>query len=186
MIVYDLISSIIPLSEEIKSRLDSILKEKTFSKKEFLLREGQVSNHVYFIEKGLVRIYYVRDDLEICSGLLLEGRVMISVESFFNRQKSYEYIQAIEETSVYYISFDELESLYRDFVEFNIVGRKLITEYYLKSEARNYLLRRQTAEEKFLSFQRLFGADTVRIPRKDIASYLGINLETLSRLAKKI
>jgi len=186
MIVYDLIGHIIPLSVELKIRLDSILKERTFKKKEFLLKEGQVSNHVYFIEKGLVRIYYIKDDLEICSGLLLEGGVMISVNSFFNREKSYEYMQAIEETIVHYISFDELESLYRDFIEFNIVGRKLITDYYVRSEERNYLLRRQSAEEKFQSFQRLFGADTVRIPRKDIASYLGINLETLSRLTKKI
>jgi CRP-like cAMP-binding protein len=186
MMVYDFIAGIIPLSAGLRERLDSILRVKDFGKKEFLLREGQVCDRIYFVEKGLVRIYYLKDGVEMCSGLLLEGGFMISVESFFRRHKSYEFIQAVEETTVYYISFDELEALYRDFPEFNIVGRKLITEYYIRSEERNYVLRRLSAREKFRYFQELFGANTVRVPRKDIASYLGINLETLSRLSRRI
>ena len=185
MMVHDFIADIIPLSGELRERLDSILKMKVFGRKEFLLREGQVCDKIYFVEKGLVRLYYLKDGVEICSGLLLEGGFMISVESFFRKQKSYEFMQAVEETTVYYILFEELEALYKDFTEFNIVGRKLITEYYIRSEERNYILRRLSAREKFRHFQELFGANTVRIPRKDIASYLGINLETLSRLSRK-
>jgi CRP-like cAMP-binding protein len=186
MMVHDFIASIVPVSAALRERLDSILKSNVFGKKEFLLKEGQVCDKIYFVEKGLVRIYYLNEGVEICSGLLLEGGFMISVESFFRRQKSYEFIQAVEETEVLYISFDELEAVYRDFPEFNIVGRKLITEYYIRSEERNYVLRRLSAREKYKYFQGLFGANTVRIPRKDIASYLGINLETLSRLSGKI
>ena len=78
---------------------------------------------------------------ELCSGLLSEGSLVISVNSFFNRTPSYEFIQAIEDTCVQFITYEELESLYRDFPEFNIIGRKLITAYYIASKDRNYLLR---------------------------------------------
>jgi len=176
------LNTIHPLSNGVQKRLTAVLKSKFFKKKDILLREGQVCNHVYFVQEGLLRVYYLKDGVEICSGLLAEGGVVISVKSFFNRETGDEFIQALEDTSVYYINYDELELLYKDFPEFNIIGRRLITDYYVKSEERNYLLRKQTAHEKFAYFQKNFGHLTARVPRRDIASYLGINLETLSRL----
>ena len=180
--VLDFLNSIIPISENLKIRLESILRTAEFKKKTVLLKEGQVSNYIYFIESGLIRIYYIKEDKEICSGLICEGGLAISVKSFFNREKSDEFIETIEDTRAQYISFQELEQLYIDFPEFNIVGRRLITQYYVKSEERNFLLRKQTAQEKFQFFQKHFGHLISRVQRKDIASYIGINLETLSRL----
>lgn len=104
------------------------------------------------------------------------------MKSFFDRVRSDEFIQALEDLTAYYISYDELEALYRDLPEFNIVARKLITAYYVRSEERNYLLLRQSAQEKIAYFQEHFGHLVSRVPRKDIASYLGVTLETLSRL----
>ena len=132
--VLDFLNSIIPISENLKIRLESILRTAEFKKKTVLLKEGQVSNYIYFIESGLIRIYYIKEDKEICSGLICEGGLAISVKSFFNREKSDEFIETIEDTRAQYISFQELEQLYTDFPEFNIVGRRLITQYYVKSE----------------------------------------------------
>jgi CRP-like cAMP-binding protein len=178
----DFLNSIIPVSENLKNRLDTILRTAEFKKKTVLLKEGQISNYIYFIESGLLRVYYIKDDKEICSGLVCEGGLAIAVKSFFKREKSDEFIETIEDTRVQYMSYEELERLYIDFPEYNIVGRKLITEYYVKSEERNFLLRKQTAQEKFQYFQKHFGHLMSRVQRKDIASYIGINLETLSRL----
>src|ERR1700743_605929 len=92
----DFLDKVFPLSDQIRARLNSIIRMETFKKKEFLLREGQTCNHIYFIEKGLIRIYYLKDGLEICSGLLSEGGMAIAVRSFFKREPSDEFIQAIE------------------------------------------------------------------------------------------
>lgn len=178
----DFLNAFHPLSDQLKDRLNSILKKDTFKKKTILLKEGQVCNHIYFIEEGLVRVYYLKDGVEICSGLLCEDGVLISVKSFFNQVPSDEYIQVLEDLTAYYISHRELEDLYRDFPEFNLIARKLITAYYVQSEQRNYLLRRLTAQEKIQYFWNHFGHLVARVPRKDIASYLGVTLETLSRL----
>ncbi len=183
--VFAFLNSITPLSEKIKIRLNSILKARTFKKKEFILKEGEFCNNIYFIQQGLVRIFYNKDGLEWCSGILSEGGVCVSVHSFFDRKRSYEYIQAIEETVVYYLTYDELEVLYKDFLEYNIVGRKLITEYYVRSEERNYWLRKHTAKEKYELFTERFSDIIGRIPVKDIASYVGMEIETLSRLRRK-
>ena len=177
----DYLHSIAPLSAELKDRLQSIIKMKSLKKKDFLLKEGQVNDKIYFIQKGLLRVYYTHDGVEMCSGLLCEGGLVIAVRSFFKREPSTEYIQALEDTDVFYITFEEQEALYRDFPEYNGIGRKLITEYYVRSEDRNYLLRRHSVQEKIKWFETCFGHLIGRVPRKDIASYLGINLETLSR-----
>jgi CRP-like cAMP-binding protein len=177
-----LLENIGPLSPSLRQRLTGMLKMQTFKKKDYLLREGQLAKYIYFIETGLIRIFYLKDGVELCSGLLNEGMIAISVRSFFNRKPSYEYIQALEDTQTCYISYDEMESLYQEFPEFNVIGRKLITEYYVNSEDRNYWLRKQSAQEKFAFFSENLGHLLSRVPRKDIASYLGITLETLSRM----
>ena len=136
------LDAIHPLSPALRERLQMTLKKEEYKKKTLLLKEPQTSNKVYFIEKGLVRVYYVKNGVEICSGLLCEGGVLISVKSFFDRVRTEEYMQALEDLTVYFISYDELEALYLDLPEFNVVARKLITAYYVKSEERNYMLRR--------------------------------------------
>ena len=176
------LESVSPLSEGLILRLNSILKHRSVKKREFLLKPGQFNDEIYFIEKGLVRLYYIEDGIENCSGLLAEGGIMVSVRSFFKREKSNEYIQAIEDTEVFYITFDEQEELYSDFPEYNLIARKLITEYYVMSEDRNYMLRRHSAQDKLRLFEKKLSHLNGRVPRKDIASYLGINLETLSRI----
>jgi CRP-like cAMP-binding protein len=101
-----------PISDALKQKLASTLKRQVFKKKSFLLREGQIDKHIYFIEEGLIRIYYIKDGTELCSGLLNEGMVCVSVRSFFKRTPSYEYIQAVENTIAYSVSYEELEYLY--------------------------------------------------------------------------
>jgi CRP-like cAMP-binding protein len=150
-----------------------------------LLKEGQVANYIYFIERGLVRSYYLKDGNEVCSWFMKEGDVIISVNSFFNRIPSYEYLQAIEDTTVYFIHYDQLQNIYKKFIEFNIVGRILTEKYYQLSEERLFLMRRQKASERYNHLLEHHPEILQRVPRTYIASYLGITLETLSRINKK-
>jgi CRP/FNR family transcriptional regulator, anaerobic regulatory protein len=181
-----LFNSIHPLTEAAKSFLDAKIRVYEFSKKAYLLKEGQVCNDIYFIESGLIKSFYKKEDKEVTSWFMKENDIVISVKSFLKREKSYEYIQAIENSVVHAISHDDLDELYKVSLEFNIIGRIVTETYYVLSEERLFSMRKQKAEERFAFLLKEHPEIIQRAPVKDIASYLGISQETLSRIRSKM
>lgn len=175
-------NSVHPLTLEFNQRLSGVIQSKDISKKSFLLKEGQVCNHIYFIEKGFIRSFYMKDGKEITAWFMKEDDFIISVNSFYKREPSYEYIQAIEDSTVNFVHYDDLQKLYNDFVEFNINGRLLTIHYYILSEERLYSMRKQSAEERIKFLLDKHPEIFRRAPLGYIATYLGISLETLSRI----
>ena len=178
------LESIHPMSDSLKQHLAVTLKEKHLAKKDYLLKAGHVSRNICFIAKGLLRCFYIKDDLEVCSWFMKEGDVIVSVESFFQQKPSYESIQALEDCLVYYITYDELQYTYRHYSEFNFIGRVMLEKYYVLSEQRLYSMRMQTAVERYHHLLQHFPELVQRVSTTDIASYLGVRRETLSRKKK--
>ncbi len=116
------LNSIHSLTAETNEYLTSTLKRIDIFKKDFILKQSHVCFNIYFVSKGLVRCFYIRDDKEVSSWFMIEGDVIVSVESFFNQTPSYESIQALEDCTLYYISYNELQFAYNNFPEFNFVG----------------------------------------------------------------
>jgi CRP-like cAMP-binding protein len=184
-ILLQFLNSVHPLSPQLKERINSIIQIKQVAKKEFLLSEGQTSNYIYFIEKGFIRSYYIKNGKEITAWFMGDNDLIISVNSFFTRTPSHENVQAIEDSVVHFIHYDELEKIYHDFVEFNIIGRKLTTHYYVLSEERAFNMRWRTAEERYEFLLKKHPEILQKAPINQIATYLGIATETLSRIRRK-
>lgn len=176
------LESIHPMSDGLKQHLASMLKEKQLPRKEYLLRAGHVSRKICFIAKGLLRCFYIKDEQEVSSWFMKEGDVIVSVESFFSQEESYESIQALEDCLLYYITYDELQYLYRYFPEFNFIGRVLLEKYYKLSEQRLYSLRMQRSQERYEYLLTNHHELVLRVPAKHLASYLGITEQYLSML----
>lgn len=176
------INSIYPLGHDFNEYLSLILRERTYRKKDFLLKAGHVCRTIWFVRKGCVRCFYNDDDLEVCSWFMKEGDWVISVDSFFKQKPSYESIQALEDCNAYSIEYDQLQYLYKRYPEFNVIGRVLTERYYALSEERLYSLRMKSAAERYNFLRDRYGEIVQRIPSKYIASYLGITEETLSRI----
>jgi CRP-like cAMP-binding protein len=176
------LQSIHPLSPDLQEHLSQILQLKVVQKKEYLLKPGQVCNKIYFIEKGMARCFYMKYDKEISSWFMKEGDVIISVESFFSQKPSYECIQAIEDCVLHSMRQDELQYIFRHFPEFNYIARVLTEKYYTLSEQRLYSLRMERAFERYNYLINYHPELVKRVPSTFIASYLGITLETLSRI----
>ena len=121
------LNSINKLSPKLELHLLDVLKYKEYKKNEFLLKEGQVCKSINYISIGCVRSYYKKFGNEICSWFMMEGDVIISVDSFFNQVPAYESIQAIENTTVFYIDYNELQFLYYNYPEFNLLCSSIIT-----------------------------------------------------------
>lgn len=176
------LNSIYPLSKPAKEFLFEHLKEIEIPKKEFILKQGRICFNIYFVQIGLLRCFYNKDDKEISSWFMKEGDVIFSVESFLNQTPGYENIQALEDSLLYYVDYDELQYLYSHCPEFNFIGRVVTEKYYKLSEQRLYSLRMQKAKERYNFILEHFPQFILRVPSKYIASYLGITEETLSRI----
>ncbi len=147
--VIDFLNSIKPMSPELILHLESILKYATFNKRQFVHDQGKICKYIWFIEKGALGSFYERHGKQLCSWFMMEGDVITVVRSFFTQVKSYESIQAIEDTHTWYISYNELQWIYENFPEFNYHGRILTEKYYQLSDHRLYLLHNQTAAQKY-------------------------------------
>jgi len=179
-------SAIYPVSEGLQQDLLARTEILELPRRTHVLRDGQRADHVWMVLSGLLRAYYLKDGLEICSSFMQEQHLIVSVNSFYNRQPGYEFIETLEDTVVARIHYDALQELYKKHLEFNYIVRVLTERYTMLSEERLFLLRKQTAEDRYLHLLNHDPELLQRVPLKYIASYLGMNLETLSRIRKKI
>lgn len=173
------------MSVTLSEKLNEIIQVKNLPKRTCLLKEGEISNEIYFVEKGFLRSFYVKDDKEITAWFMSENDVVISVTSFFKRVKSYESIETLEDSILHFIKYDELEDVYKNFPEFNLIGRLLTTHYYIQSEERVYNMRKQSASERYQFLIQKHPHILIRASLTQISSYLGVSLETLSRVRAK-
>ncbi len=173
------------LSPELTDRIISVTKFITYQAGDFILKEGQVCTKACLVVKGLARSYYINEDKDITSRFMDEGFIITSWISYYTQQPGNEFIEALEETTLTCIDYADIQKLYSEFPEFNIVGRKQAEYGFYLAEQRTQILRKHTAEEKYKFFLDNYPTMMQRVALKHIATYLGMNEETLSRVRSK-
>ena len=174
-----------PLTPVMEDFLKKNVTSLSVRKRKLLLKEGNFCEHVYFIVKGAVRGYTREGQKDITTWIVVENELVSSILSLDRQQPSIENIQVLENTDLLVLSNDMLERMYVEIPEFNIVARKLLQHYYADAERRAFIARLTKAENKYRHFLLHHEPLSNRIPLKYIASYLGMTLETLSRVRKK-
>ena len=114
-----------------------------------------------------------------------QGDVIISIESFFQQEKSYESIQALEDCTLFYIQYEELNYIYQNFPEFNFIGRVLTEKYYQLWAMQLHAIRMKQAPERYEWLIENHSELILRVPAKYLASYLGITEVMLSIIKGK-
>ncbi|GAA4326279.1 Crp/Fnr family transcriptional regulator [Mucilaginibacter gynuensis] len=180
------LSFISPLNERLQKRITEGVKKEYFRKKTILLKDGQVSKHIYFINSGFARAYYLTPDgKEYTSWFMGKGDLMISVFSFYTQKPAAEYIELLEDSELLSMSWQQLQGIYAEHPEFNFHGRQLTEKYYILAEERNILLRTLSAKERYERLLETHPGILQKAQLGQIASYLGISQETLSRVRGK-
>lgn len=137
--------------------------------------------------KGVVRGYIKHNNKEITTWLNAENEIVGSISNFgLPEQAAIEYVQAIEDAVFVEIPYVSVEYAYENFIEINVIGRKLLEENYRGAERRAFICRLPTAEKKYQHFIATKPGLVNRISLKYIASYLGMTIETLSRIRSKM
>lgn len=180
------VKNIYPVSAEAQAFLNQKSFPGHLNKGEMLVTAGSTCCHVYLIRKGILRSFVKEGSKEITTWISSEQELITSITSFGLQQPARENIQALEDCDLNALSFVDLQYLYDHFPEANIVGRKILEKYYRDAEERAFIARLTEATSKYKHFI-LTKSDLLnRIPLKFIASYLGMTLETLSRIRSKL
>ncbi|MDX2174033.1 MAG: Crp/Fnr family transcriptional regulator [Bacteroidota bacterium] len=180
------LSSIISISKELEAEIKFISKKISFLKGQIILNINQRSDSLYFIEKGLVRGYYFNNGKEITNWFAQETEFATSFYSFISNKPSYEYIQALEDCEMVQLKNAELQNLYLKFSETERIGRIITENYYIKLEERLLNLQFKTAKERYQKLIEKWPSLLQRASLGQIASYLGITQETLSRIRSEV
>jgi len=151
-------------------------------KGKIFLKQGNICPYVFIVNKGVARGFIKNGKKEITTWITAENEMVTSISSFFSQTPAIENIQALEDCELTGLSFDILENIYKRFPEMNIVTRKLLEKYYCDAEDRAFVGRLPKAVDKYKHFLKTKPQLINRIPLKFVASFLGITMETLSRL----
>jgi len=174
-----------PLTTGVETFLRTHITSYPVRKRKLLLKEGAPCEHIYFIVKGALRGFIREGHKDITTWINTEGHLISSIFSLDQGGPGVENIQALENGELLMMSYRDLETLYEEFPETNVLARKLLQHYYADAERRAFIVRLTKAENKYRHFLLHHQHLSNRIPLKYIASFLGMTLETLSRVRKK-
>ena len=177
----------INLTEQQEEYLLSIIRTKKYSKNNFFLRPEQTCSMIGYIDKGLVRIFNINSlGIETTNWLVTDDELITEILSFISQEPTQEYIQCIEETTIVYISYKDLQDVYKIIPEMHIYI-KLINEDLLV-DVKKYILSNihLSAEERYEQLLQVRPKLIQKAPLKYIASFLGMTDSTLSRVRRKL
>ena len=158
---------------------------KDLKKGDFLIRQGQVENFIYFLNKGATRNYFVKDDKEFTVDFQFQGDFVTAYYSLITREPSAIAIELLEDAEVVAIPLAVLHAFYAKHHNGEKVGR-LIAEYqYIKRLRREMDLLSRTAEERYTELMERNPVLIQQVSVKHLSSYLGIHPESLSRIRKQ-
>jgi CRP-like cAMP-binding protein len=159
---------------------------KKFKRKSILLDIGKVSNEVFYLIKGCIRLYCEKDGEELSTYFFTENMFAGSYDSFISRNPSKVAIETLEECEVLLLTHESQENLYKVFPKMNEFIRKAIEQRFvlLHDLFISYLLNKP--EERYLILQKDRPELLNRISQHQIASFLGITPVSLSRIRNRV
>jgi CRP-like cAMP-binding protein len=170
------------MTHEELDTLESILVPKRFSKGEMILKEGEVCENIYYIDKGLIRQFYFKNDKQLTEHIGSDGEIFMCIESLFKEEPTRLQVEALEPSCIYLIPKHKLEQVALHNVNIQILYRKILEESLIISQQHADLLRFETALNRYLRLCKTMPQVVLRAPLVYIASYLQMTPETLSRV----
>jgi CRP-like cAMP-binding protein len=177
----------ISLSDTEVEQFCNLFKLQTIKKKQFLLQKGEVCKFEGFVNKGCFRVYHIdAKGFEQVLYFAIEGWWITDIDSFTNQKPSQLFIEALEDGEVLLINKPDKEKLYEEFPKMERLFRIMTQKTHVALQRRMIDNLSKTAEERYIDFIEKYPQLSQRLTNLQIAAYLGISHEFLSKIRKKI
>ena len=170
------------LNQDSQDQLLAISTPLRLKKNDILQPIGHTCKTIYFVQKGIARIFYYKDGIDITECFAAENQIIARVESLFTQRPSQKGIQIIEDAELVAINATVLFGLYDQYPGIERLFRKIFEQGYVDTVNRLESLQFYAAEERYTRLLEEMPELLQRVPLKYIASYLGITQVSLSRI----
>ena len=171
-----------PVSDEALEALVCLFKKNVFPAKTIIIHAGKLDREVYFIEKGITRSYVLHDGKQITTWFSMEGDDACGSWDLYRHKAGFEYVETLEETTAYSISVEQLDGLYRSYIDLANWMRVLQQENFLRLQDIHIRRLNWSAQERYEYFTKECPGLFQRVNLGYIASFLGITQQSLSRI----
>lgn len=178
--------STLPFTTKELDLIDQNFKEIKLKNKEFLFKEGNICTFIGFVESGMIRHFHVRVGVEKTCDLSQENSWVTDFQSFNFACSGIMNLQALGNTTIFYIQKENLYRLYKDSPKFETFGRIMVEKIAQRASDIAMSLSSEKPEERFKNFLQNQPNIFQLAPQKYIANFLGISPESLSRIRKRV
>lgn len=176
------IRQFVPLAAREEIFVETLFEPHTLQAGDSFLQAGEVCRYVGFVTRGLLRYFVLDDGEEHTYDFSTEHTFSCNYESFLTRTPSTRFIQALEDTALLRISYDNLQRLYQELEHGQQFGRLVAEQLFVSALQKLTSFYRETADQRYDNFLRLFPGLVERVPQYIVASYVGIKPQSLSRI----
>ncbi|WP_212004495.1 Crp/Fnr family transcriptional regulator [Chitinophaga sp. HK235] len=181
------IESYSPLRETTWKRVQSLFVLQTLEKNDFFTREGEPAKNIAFLEKGVVRAFYSKDNGEEYNKMLFTAPSLIGgYASLITGKKALVSQQALTACTIRIADFRQLAALYDTCHDLERFSRKWAEALFVEKEEREIELVSLNATQRYINFRKAFAEVEQLVPQYHIASYLGVSATQLSRIRRKM
>ncbi len=180
------LAQLLPLTPADVDSFIQRLSVRRLDRHELFLRAGDVCPYIAFINRGCLRYYYLKDGTEFNGQFFFEGGWVGDYQSFLTGRPSVQYFDALEPTELLVMQYADLQELYTTRPVFERFGRLIAENVVIGSQRRTASLLFDSPEERYLLLLRERPKVIERVALHHIASYLGIQPESLSRIRRRL
>ena len=179
----DFVSAYVKISDE---EIENILQRthhSSFAKNEVIQKQGEIARTLAFVIKGAVRVYYTDESgIEHTVNFIFENQPMVAFDSFSSQTPSGIAAMTLENTELIWTSHAEFFSFLESFPKFEAAVRSVMGQYLVMNTEHSKLLRINPSRDRYDAVCKSRPELVNRVPLKYLASYIGMTLETLSRV----
>jgi len=186
--IREYIEQIAHISDKDWENFSARLLKRDYKKKTVFLAVGEIEKYISFVQKGVIRFYIPKEfkEQEVTFGFCFKNQFVSAYDSFLTQQPSLYELETLADTTLYSISHQDLQEVYKTTEIGNLIGRLTAERlFYIKSKREQSLLN-ETPEQRYLNLFKERPELINVIPLKYVSSYIGVTPQALSRIRKRI